>query len=415
MARKNRVSVYDGVYHVTTRIANRAMLLKPERVKEKLQDWILSIADFSGVEVWGFTIMDNHLHLIVHVPPVPKDLWLDPNAEPAAYAFGMRPPSCREPLWTGDSPSPATLSAGDSPSPATPSSHGVPLSPHLPSGTVPLSPAAPSAGDSPRRPPVGFMLDDKAMLARLSHIYGGKRVDEIEEAWKSMRKNGLGNLVEEQKERYCRRMYNLSHYLKTLKETVSMWYNEEFSHEGSLWQGRFYSGVVERTHKVLAVVAAYVAYNPVKAKIAATPAAWAWSSYALAVNDPGEKGARCRQQYERMFGQSWEEVRAMLESIYADELPPGITPEQIKDWFDDYDEEAKDEKGRDRCEPPAYRASQAIRVSLKVFRTGAYISADFGFLRKVSSMLPKRFPLAGKRSIKRCRAFLWELPERFAA
>ena len=33
MARKNRVSVYDGVYHVTTRIANRAMLLEPDEVK----------------------------------------------------------------------------------------------------------------------------------------------------------------------------------------------------------------------------------------------------------------------------------------------------------------------------------------------------------------------------------------------
>ena len=27
MARKNRVSVYDGIYHVTSRIANRAKLL----------------------------------------------------------------------------------------------------------------------------------------------------------------------------------------------------------------------------------------------------------------------------------------------------------------------------------------------------------------------------------------------------
>ena len=34
MARKNRVSVYDGVYHVTTRIANRAMLLGPSEVKD---------------------------------------------------------------------------------------------------------------------------------------------------------------------------------------------------------------------------------------------------------------------------------------------------------------------------------------------------------------------------------------------
>ena len=60
MARKNRVSVYDGVYHVTTRIANRAMLLKPDEVKERLMKWIVSVANFSGVEVWGFTVMDNH-------------------------------------------------------------------------------------------------------------------------------------------------------------------------------------------------------------------------------------------------------------------------------------------------------------------------------------------------------------------
>ena len=105
MARKNRVSVYDGVYHVTTRIANRAMLLGPSEVKERLMKWIVSVANFSGVEVWGFTVMDNHLHLIVHVPPVPKEYWLDANEEPAAYAFGMRPPECRVPLWIGDSPS----------------------------------------------------------------------------------------------------------------------------------------------------------------------------------------------------------------------------------------------------------------------------------------------------------------------
>ena len=105
MARKNRVSVYDGVYHVTTRIANRAMLLGPSEVKERLMKWIVSVANFSGVEVWGFTVMDNHLHLIVHVPPVPKEYWLDANEEPAAYAFGMRPPECRVPLWNGDSPS----------------------------------------------------------------------------------------------------------------------------------------------------------------------------------------------------------------------------------------------------------------------------------------------------------------------
>ena len=63
--------------------------------------------------------MDNHLHLIVHVPPVPKEYWLDANEEPAAYAFGMRPPECRVPLWNGDSPSLGSLRIGDSPSPGS--------------------------------------------------------------------------------------------------------------------------------------------------------------------------------------------------------------------------------------------------------------------------------------------------------
>ena len=102
MARKNRVSVYDGIYHVTARIANRAMLLAEDAIKDQILEWIVSVAAFSGVEVWSFAIMDNHLHLFVHVPPVPKRYWLDPDDEPCAYAFGMRPPECREPLWSPD-------------------------------------------------------------------------------------------------------------------------------------------------------------------------------------------------------------------------------------------------------------------------------------------------------------------------
>ena len=47
----------------------------------------------------------------------------------------------------------------------------------------------------------------------------------------------------------------------------------------------------------------------------------------------------------------------MLESIYADELPPGVTPEELKRWFDDYDEETADKEGRPARVPPTYRAS----------------------------------------------------------
>ena len=151
MARKNRVSVYDGIYHVTSRIANRAMLLAEDEVKDRIMEWTVSVAAFSGVEVWAFCIMDNHLHLFVHVPPVPERLWLDPDDEPAAYAFGMRPPECREPLWS-------------------------------PGGDCP----------PPPRPELGFMLDDAEMLGRLGHLYGPERADAIGRQWEVPRANGRG-------------------------------------------------------------------------------------------------------------------------------------------------------------------------------------------------------------------------------
>ena len=364
MARKNRVSVYDGIYHVTSRIANRAMLLAGDEVKDRIMEWIVSIADFSGVEIWAFCIMDNHLHLFVHVPPVPERLWLDPDDEPAAYAFGMRPPECREPIWS-------------------------------PAGGGPRSP----------RPGLGFMLDDDEMLARLASLYGPERAGEIGRSWGAQRERGRGHAVDEAKERYCRRMYNLTQFVKTLKETVSRWYNASCGHAGNLWEGRFYSGVVEKDDVVKAVVAAYIGYNPVKAKAAGAPEDWRWSSYALAVSDRGPDGGRCRAMYERMLGRPWEEVRATLESVYADELPAHVTPDELKKWLDDYDEDARNPGENAHV----YRASQAIRAPMKLF-SGAYIGRDFAFLNRVVSLLPEKFPRAGRRSIKRCRAFVWELP-----
>lgn len=369
MSRKNRVSVYDGIYHVTARIAHRAMLLGKDEIKDRIMHWVVSVAEFSGVEVWAFAIMDNHLHLFVHVPPVPERYWLRPSLEPDAYAFGMRPPEIREPLW----------------------------------------PASAAKGDCPR-PETGFMLSDEEMLSRLVALYGSKRAGEIGSSWAHLRKSSQSFLVDREKERYCRRMYNLSQYVKTLKERISMWYNAEYGHSGSLWEGRFRSGVVQKDHAVKTVVAAYIGYNPVKAGIAARAEDWRWSSYACAVEGTGPYGAYCREMYERMLGRPWEEVRGALESVYADKLPESVSPKELRSYYDDYDDRVTEV----RHEPGVYRASQAIRATMKLF-TGPYIGRDHAFFDRVVSMLPKRFPHAGRRSLRRCLAFVWRMPERKAA
>ena len=373
MARRNRVSVYDGIYHVTARIAHRALLLGEDDIKDKIMEWTIAIAEFSGVELWAFAIMDNHIHLFVHVPPVPEEYWLNPAREPSAYAFGMRPLERREPLWSGQGACPR------------------PFAPDL-------------------RPETGFMLDDEAMLSRLGFLYGKKRASAIAVAWSALREQGLGKAVDSAKDRYCRRMYNLSQYIKTLKERVSMWYNATYGHAGSLWEGRFYSGVVEKDAVVKAVVAAYIGYNPVKAKLVNTPERWRWSSYAQAVSADMKFGAYCRKMYERLAGCPWEEFRGTLESMFADRLPASLDAATLRAWYDDYDSDAENN------EHPGgiYRASQAIRVTMKLF-SGAYIGRDREFFRRISSFLPRRFPHAGDRSLRRCRAFAWILPDRLAA
>ena len=50
------------------RIAHREFLLRDERIKKRLLDLVRRAAEFSGVDVCTYVIMDNHLHLCVHVP-----------------------------------------------------------------------------------------------------------------------------------------------------------------------------------------------------------------------------------------------------------------------------------------------------------------------------------------------------------
>ena len=69
MARPNRIKLDgEGCYHVIDRIAHREFLLRDERIKKRLLDLVRRAAEFSGVDVCTYVLMDNHLHLCVHVP-----------------------------------------------------------------------------------------------------------------------------------------------------------------------------------------------------------------------------------------------------------------------------------------------------------------------------------------------------------
>lgn len=77
MARTKRIkSDRSACYHVMSRIVGEYYLLKTDEAKEALLDSLHRAAVFSGVDVAGFCIMDNHFHVCCQLPK------RDPGAVP---------------------------------------------------------------------------------------------------------------------------------------------------------------------------------------------------------------------------------------------------------------------------------------------------------------------------------------------
>ena len=65
----------EGWYHLTSRCVLQQFLFKAED-KEMLVRMARACADFSGIDICAYAVLDNHFHLLVHVPPpsvVPED------------------------------------------------------------------------------------------------------------------------------------------------------------------------------------------------------------------------------------------------------------------------------------------------------------------------------------------------------
>lgn len=376
MARKNRITPPKAIFHLTAHTCGNEMLFKDERHKDRIVDILYGVADFSGIDLLAWSILDNHLHIFVDVPSVPEHLWDDPSVEPDTSTYTIRPAECTEPRWlnpAGDSPS--RNSAGDGP--VWNSNAGEPY-----------------VRD---RPPLEFHFSDSEMLERLTGLYGSEGVGKMAGHWEFLRSHGRGSEVEDEKERYCRRMYNVSQFMKTLKETISRYYRKETDFIGALWRGRFYSGLVERDEEVVKVVAAYIDYNAPKAGLVVNAADWRWCSFARAVKG-GRYAERCRAAYERMYGCGWDEARSRIESVFAEKLPDGV---RIVDGRLVFDRRGEDEP------PIRLRASQAIKARIRAFSSGAVIGRTRGFFDDVVCGLPNGFTRPSDWSIRACLRLVW--------
>jgi REP element-mobilizing transposase RayT len=94
--------------------------------------------------------------------------------------------------------------------------------------------------------------------------------------------------VEEIRNRYTRRMHDLSWFMKSLLERFTKWFNGKNSRSGTLWEDRFKSVIVE-SGVAARTIAAYIDLNPVRAGMVTDPADFRWSGYGEAIGG-GTKG-----------------------------------------------------------------------------------------------------------------------------
>ena len=133
-------------------------------------------------------------------------------------------------------------------------------------------------------------VTDEVFVSRLRCLYEHRPAESIATSLAEMRRAGLHEAAETLKAGYTYRMYDVSEFVKTLKQRVTMSYNRRHGRKGTLWEERFKSVLVGDSQGALSTVAAYIDLNAVRAGIVNDPKDYRFCGYGEAVG--GSKQAR---------------------------------------------------------------------------------------------------------------------------
>ncbi|WP_009962031.1 transposase [Verrucomicrobium spinosum] len=134
-----------------------------------------------------------------------------------------------------------------------------------------------------RKRPEGEVYSDAWLLKQAALIYSKPAVRMLKEALETFRSQGHDAAAEELKEKYLGRMWDVSQFMKELKQRFSLWFNKRENRKGTLWEERFTSVLLEGELATLSVMSAYIDLNPVRAGLVEDPKDYRWCSYAEAV------------------------------------------------------------------------------------------------------------------------------------
>ena len=140
----------------------------------------------------------------------------------------------------------------------------------------------------PERP--ALAPSDEQLLKHLRSLYSAVTVKALGAQLEAMRQSGSESQLAELRESFLRRMWDISVFMKLLKQQFSQWFNRRHGRKGTLWEERFKSVLVEGAGEALGTMAAYIDLNPVRAGVVEDPKDYRWCGYGSAV--AGNRGAR---------------------------------------------------------------------------------------------------------------------------
>jgi len=135
----------------------------------------------------------------------------------------------------------------------------------------------------PQRPADADLPDDAALVAKVRECLGDKVAGGLEWELGHLRGIGAADAAEALRERWFARMWDISSFMKVLKQRFSQWFNGRHARRGTLWEDRYRSVLVEGAGHALRAMAAYIDLNPVRAGICDDPKDYRWCGYAEAV------------------------------------------------------------------------------------------------------------------------------------
>jgi hypothetical protein len=265
---------------------------------------------------------------------------------------------------------------------------------------------------------------NEELVGLIGEVHGRGRAQRVGgwiERWEA---GGNVQAIEQERERWFRQMWDVSRFMKVLKQRFTQWFNARHRdrrrrrRHGTLWEERFRSVLVE-SGEALRAMAAYIDLNPVRGKLVSDPKDYRWSGYGEACagkalakaglwraarsGDPslgaegserGAGGFEVLAWYrEQLFGRGLELRRADGQVVR-----PGFSPAQI--------EKVRDQRGR-------LPGHLFLRLRVRSFTDGLVLGSK-AFVDSVVAASGDLFSRKRRTGAKRLKGLEFDSPLRAA-